>query len=99
QQYPEAILTIAADNDQEAEGNPGLKAAREAAEAVGGTVIYPTFTEAAIARFKTKKGKGPTDFNNLHQLEGDHDMKEQVNNMNKSTHIQISIIYIKIVIN
>src|SRR5699024_5600705 len=82
--YPEAMMTVAADNDQWTEGNPGLKAARAAAEAIGGILIYPTFTKQALARFKDKHGKGPTDFNDLHQTGGIAQVKEQVNNHKNS---------------
>ncbi|OND85580.1 DUF927 domain-containing protein [Burkholderia pseudomallei] len=42
QRYPNAALVFAADNDAKADGsNPGLKAATDAARAVGGTVAVP----------------------------------------------------------
>jgi putative DNA primase/helicase len=78
--YPNSPKIIAADNDQWTKGNPGLRYAREAAEAVGGAVIYPIFTEEAIARFKAQHGKGPTDFNGLHQLGGIAEVEKQLNN-------------------
>jgi hypothetical protein len=78
--YPSLNLIVAADNDQWTKGNPGLRAVQEAAEDVGGTVIYPTFTEEAITRFKAQHGKGPTDFNDLHQLGGLAEVEKQINN-------------------
>ncbi len=42
--FPELTLIIAADNDVNTPGNPGLSKAIEAAQAVGGLVAYPTFT-------------------------------------------------------
>lgn len=39
--YPRATITICADNDMHTPGNPGLSAARAAAEAIGGRVAIP----------------------------------------------------------
>jgi putative DNA primase/helicase len=39
--YPHAAITVCADNDTQTAGNPGLTAARAAAEAIGGTVALP----------------------------------------------------------
>ena len=39
--YPHAAITICADNDTQTAGNPGLSAARAAAEAIGGKVAVP----------------------------------------------------------
>ena len=52
--YPEATITICADNDTQTAGNPGLTAARAAAEAIGGKVAVPPephndFNDAARA--------------------------------------------------
>lgn len=44
--YPELKLVIAADNDTETEGNPGLTKARAAAKAVNGRVVIPLQTAA-----------------------------------------------------
>ncbi|MCP4995267.1 MAG: hypothetical protein GY934_16040 [Gammaproteobacteria bacterium] len=54
--YPLVQITIAADNDSQTEGNPGLTAGREAAAAVDGQLIYPVFDG---------KPFGGTDFNDL----------------------------------
>ena len=63
---PDAILIIAADNDIWTQGNPGMTAARKAADAVSGLVAFPPFTQAdAIA-----PGKGPTDWNDWTTLRG-----------------------------
>lgn len=43
--YPDAEITIAADNDIHTVGNAGLTKARKAALAVGGNIIYPDFTD------------------------------------------------------
>ena len=52
---PEARIIIAADDDRETEGNPGITKAHEAAQTVGGAVALP--------------GR-PGDFNDLHQAKG-----------------------------
>lgn len=53
-------IILAADNDRRTEGNPGLTKAREAARAVGGEVVYPSFEE----------GEPGSDFNDLAALHG-----------------------------
>jgi len=67
--YTEARIIIAADNDRgKTEGgkpNPGVCAARKAAEAAGAEVAIPDFLDYPTGE------KGPTDFNDLHQLEGE----------------------------
>lgn len=60
--HPHTKLTIAADNDQWKEGNPGLNTARKAAVAINADVIYPTFAGFPL---DTK----PTDFCDLHLLQ------------------------------
>lgn len=63
-------LIIAADNDAfTAPGNVGVEKAREAARAVGARLAVPSFKDNA-----TK----PTDFNDLHALEGIAEVKRQV---------------------
>ena len=53
-EYPRIKITIAADNDVNTEGNPGLTKAREAAAFIGADLIYPNFNDV--------DGQG-TDFN------------------------------------
>ena len=63
--YPRAKIVICADDDYRTEGNPGVKHAEAAALAVNGSVVVPVFAdERPVDR------KGPTDFNDLHALEG-----------------------------
>lgn len=45
--FPDLRLVIAADNDFETPGNPGLKAAQAAARAVGAALAVPRFEEVA----------------------------------------------------
>lgn len=47
QKFPRLTLVIAADDDRETLGNPGLTAAQAAARAVGAVLAVPTFAEAA----------------------------------------------------
>ena len=43
--YPQVKITIAADNDTETEGNPGLTKGREAAASIGADLTYPNFND------------------------------------------------------
>lgn len=61
--FPCATLVIAADDDWKTEGNPGLKAATEAAQAVGGLLAVPRFNGLP-------RGDQDSDFNDLHRLAG-----------------------------
>ncbi|MBX6415908.1 DNA primase [Pseudomonas syringae pv. tomato] len=70
QQYPDSRHLFMADFDHAKDVNKGLIMANEAAIAVGGQVMYPTFNDAEIAR-------GFTDFNDLHQSRGLDAVREQ----------------------
>lgn len=59
--YSDKTFIIAADDDQWTEGNPGMTAATEAARIIKATIIKPEFTDTSSK---------PTDFNDLHKLEG-----------------------------
>ena len=67
--WPQREIIIAGDNDQRTEGNPGMTKAGEAAKAARAKLAVPQFKET------TSK---PTDFNDLHQLEGLAMVKEQI---------------------
>lgn len=72
--FPDAIIIIAADNDQwtlKPVVNPGLTRARECGAEVGSLVAFPPF-DAALGATNERGGRahGPTDFNDLQQLEG-----------------------------
>ena len=56
--HPDERILIAADDDWQTKGNPGITKAGEAAQAAGATVVVPQFPE----RFE-----GLTDFNDLHR--------------------------------
>ena len=61
--YPCLTIVVAADDDWKTAGNPGLTAARQAAQAVGGKVAVPDFTGL-------QRGDKDTDYNDLHRLAG-----------------------------
>jgi phage/plasmid primase-like uncharacterized protein len=65
--YPNAKITVAADNDRFKAGNPGLTKAKEAAAAVKARLVVPEFA--------SDEGES-TDFNDLYIFEG----KEKVKN-------------------
>ena len=64
-------ILVCADDDYLTDGNPGVTKAASAALAVGGAWLAPTFTI-------DRAGKKITDFNDLHQAEGLHVVREQV---------------------
>ena len=64
-------IVICADNDQFTECNPGITKAKAAAGLVFGEIVYPIFNESDLA-------SKPTDFNDLHTLQGIEAVKEQI---------------------
>ena len=58
--FPGCAITIAADNDHQSPGNPGLLAAMKAARSKGASVVYPEFDRQEVG----------TDFNDLAQSHG-----------------------------
>lgn len=58
---PRIAIVVAADDDWLTDGNPGLKAASDAARAVGGLLAVPDFTGL-------ERGEKDTDFNDLARL-------------------------------
>lgn len=67
--WPDRQLVIAADNDAWTDGNPGLSKATEAAKAIGAKLAVPQFAGVTSQ---------PTDFNDLHQLQGLDAVKDQI---------------------
>ncbi|ADP71270.1 hypothetical protein Rvan_2042 [Rhodomicrobium vannielii ATCC 17100] len=59
--YPEARFIIMADNDRFTKGNPGVRHAREAADAIGAPLVIPQFEQGE---------DDATDFDDLHQKRG-----------------------------
>lgn len=71
--FPDAIIIMAADNDQwtlKPVNNPGVTRAREAAHAIGGLVAVPPFEHGDGKPDTDGKWSGPNDFNDLHLLRG-----------------------------
>lgn len=60
--YPDVKIVIAADDDYQTEGNPGMTKGRSAAAAVGGYLAVPDFG--------ANRPSKATDFNDLHQFSG-----------------------------
>lgn len=71
EKFPNAAITICADNDHRAKENIGIKRAQEAAKKVGGKVIIPTLNKKEVEQ-------GLTDFNDLHQSRGLKEVAKQV---------------------
>lgn len=67
--YPKSSIVIAGDDDSWKEKNVGRMAAEEAAQKHGCSLVFPTFKNT-----ETK----PTDFNDLHGLEGIEEVKRQI---------------------
>ncbi len=67
--YPDADIIICGDDDQFKSGNTGVKNATEAAKAINTRLVFP--------KFKSLESE-PTDFNDLHKLEGGTEVKRQI---------------------
>ena len=67
EQFTRAKLVLCGDDDRHTQGNPGRTKAIEAAQAVKGVVVFPTFT-----------GDEGTDFNDLMQQAGSEAAKRQI---------------------
>jgi antirestriction protein ArdC/phage/plasmid primase-like uncharacterized protein len=77
EQFPQAVITVCADNDhariQDNEPhNLGVIEAERAAEAVGGRVVIPAFTD-------TEQARGLTTFNDVHVSRGLEEVERQMN--------------------
>ena len=70
--FPGSRIVIGADNDQFTDGNPGVTKGRAAAALVFGEIVYPSFSESDMTDNK------PTDFNDLHCLQGLDAVKDQI---------------------
>ncbi len=80
--HPEANIIICADNDQWGTENVGINKARKAAESISASVVYPKFKNSH---------SNPTDFNDLHLIEGLEEVKRQLSDI---SHTQINQRYI-----
>jgi putative DNA primase/helicase len=67
--YPNSPLLIAGDDDKEAKPNVGRQKAEEAAQVHNCRVVFPKFKDLST---------NPTDFNDLHVLEGLEAVKTQI---------------------
>jgi putative DNA primase/helicase len=67
--YSQTSLILAGDEDQWKDKNVGRKTAEEVAKKYGCSVVFPTFKNTATY---------PTDFNDLHVLEGLEEVKRQL---------------------
>lgn len=68
----DAVIVIAADNDQWTKGNPGVTSATKATVAVGGLLAIPPFSEADA------DGDDPTDYNDLARMRGLDAVRESI---------------------
>lgn len=69
--YKRARILVCADDDYLTEGNPGVKAAENAALAIDGAVAVPIFAA-------DREGKKLTDYNDLAALEGEATVRAQI---------------------
>lgn len=67
--HPSLTLIVAADDDQWTDGNPGLTKAQEAAQVAKALMVVPVFSDLTAR---------PSDFNDLHALEGLDQVRAQV---------------------
>jgi putative DNA primase/helicase len=72
--YPNAKITIAADNDKFKTGNPGITKAKDAARAINAQIAIPEFE---------KESENLTDFNDLRVFEGAEKVCEIFEKTNK----------------
>ena len=79
-QYPDLCLILAADDDWQTVGNPGLSKATEAAQAVDGWLATP--------RFPYGRGDKDTDFNDLYRLAGSEAVKACIEEAVKPERVQ-----------
>jgi putative DNA primase/helicase len=71
--YPGTRIIVCGDDDYQTEGNPGQKAATDAACAVGGIVAMP--------QFPTPRDPEATDFNDLARIAGRAAVKQQIDDL------------------
>jgi putative DNA primase/helicase len=73
--YSQTSLILAGDEDQWKDNNVGRKTAEDVAQKYGCSVVFPTFKNTATY---------PTDFNDLHVLEGLEEVKRQLEQLESS---------------
>ena len=67
--YPDSVIVICCDNDQFSSTNTGVEKGQKAAKSIGAEYVIPHFSNT---------DSKPTDFNDLHQLEGEEAIRQQV---------------------
>lgn len=75
--YPKKTIVICADNDQWGKVNIGKEKAETAAKKYNCQIALPHFSPECL-NLAYKKGMKPTDFNDLHVLEGLEEVRRQV---------------------
>lgn len=73
ERFPRNQLIVAADDDYQTQGNPGVTKARKVIKKYNGMMAIPVF--------QNRKDEGWTDFNDLHAQEGLVAVKEQFDNL------------------
>lgn len=73
--YPTNHIVICADDDRWKKVNIGIKKAKQAAQIIGASVVWPTFQDSE---------EKPTDFNDLYRLEGRTMVLEQLTGRDRS---------------
>ncbi|NYT57934.1 PriCT-2 domain-containing protein [Alcaligenaceae bacterium] len=71
ERWESAIILMAADNDQQTDGNPGVTVANKVAGEVRGLVAVPSLSDSPEKN---------CDFNDLHQMEGVHAVRNAIDN-------------------
>ncbi|MBL0338854.1 MAG: DUF3631 domain-containing protein [Rhodospirillaceae bacterium] len=77
--YPEKTIIICADNDQWKELNVGKEKAKAASANYNCQVVLPYFSPECL-KIVQEKETNPTDFNDLHVLQGLDEVKNQLSN-------------------
>lgn len=80
--FPGREIIIAADNDQFTAGNPGLAKATDAAQAIGAKFAMPQFQDVSSR---------PTDFNDLHRLDGLPEVARQIQSAEQPTPVALDL--------
>jgi len=79
--FPDAQITIAADNDIDRADNPGRSKATKAAVETGVQLAVVNFSADQVDTFRNLHGgKAPTDYNDLHQMAGLEVVATQIRN-------------------
>ena len=98
--YPNARIIIAGDDDRwrvDAQGQPLPNAGRikavEAANRFSCRVMFPVFADATLERLRAAGEKLPTDWNDLHCLEGMDEVRRQLNASGSNIPWEVPILF------